>query len=491
MPIIKINGQEHEVPSGINALEACQMTGIYVPHFCYHPALTVVGSCRMCKVEVVQGGRRRIEISCNLPVSEGLEIWTETPAVKKQRQMTLEYLLENHPLDCPICDDSGECDLQNFYMVYGLHPSRLREPKVRKFKAKDIGKTVVLDSERCVLCSRCVRFCAEVTKTNELGIFGMGATEKLDLKPGAQLDNDYSGCVVDLCPVGALTDKDFRFKRRVWYLHSVPSICPGCSRGCNVRLDYDLDPFHQHKKNFQMRTYRTPATTHQRIQRIKPRYNDAVNGYWICDAGRYGYKWVDAEDRVLTPLIRSEEGIKILDWESALAKFREVVEIHSGKNGERAMVVVSPRLTCEELYAIRRLFKDVLGWINFDHRLPIDPGWYGDDLLRTPDPFPNRIGAEWIGIEPSSGGIFLRDLEEAVLNDRIKVIISFDAHPTMYLSPQALKRLSYVIGLCSNLGDKSFLYEDLILPLAAWGEYRGLFTNFRGRIQRCEKAFKP
>lgn len=492
MPTIKINGQEHEVPQGINVLEACRRVGIYVPHFCYHPALKVVGSCRMCKVEVVQGGHRRIEISCNLPVSEGLEVWTDTPSVRKQQQMTLEFLLENHPLDCPICDDAGECDLQDFYMAYGLHSSRLRDHKVRKFKAKSIGPYVVLDAERCVLCSRCVRFCAEITKTHELGIFGMGATERLDLTPGAILDNDYSGCVVDLCPVGALTDKDFRFKRRVWYLRSAPSICPGCSRGCNVRIDFDVDPFHVHKKAFQMKTHRTPPTAYQRIQRLKPRYNDAVNGYWMCDAGRYGYKWVDSEDRILNPCIKEKkEEWREVSWEEAIGAVKEIVESEMVRTGKEVMVVVSPRLTCEELYAAKALFLDGLKWANVDHRLPVNPEWYGDDLLRTPDPFPNRIGAEWIGIDPGEGGVGLSHLEEAIRTKRITHLISLGADPTGYLSQEALRMLKEVVVAATNSSVEVKKTASVILPLAAWGEYRGLYTNFRGRIQRCEKAFDP
>jgi len=208
MPKVKINGAEYEFPAGMKVLEACQQVGIHIPHFCYHPLLKVVGTCRMCKVEITQEMRgqkqSRIDISCRVDVAEGMEIQTDTPAVRKQQQMTLEYLLANHPLDCPICDDAGECELQNYYMEFGRHPSRMREAKVTKRKAYDIGRSIVLDSERCVLCSRCVRFVSDITHTYELGIFGMGSTEELMLKPNARLDNDYAGNVVDLCPVGAL-----------------------------------------------------------------------------------------------------------------------------------------------------------------------------------------------------------------------------------------------------------------------------------------------
>ncbi|MBM3327604.1 MAG: 2Fe-2S iron-sulfur cluster binding domain-containing protein [Calditrichaeota bacterium] len=491
MPRMKINGVERDFPSGINALEACKMAGIYVPHFCYHPVLKVVGSCRMCKVEVVQGGRSRIEISCNLPICEGLEIWTNTQVVQKAQQMTLEFLLANHPLDCPICDDAGECELQNYYLEYGRHDSRLREPKNRKFKAKDIGRSIMLDSERCILCSRCVRFCAEVTKTNELGIFGMGSTERIDLTPGARLNNDYAGCVVDLCPVGALTDKDFRFKRRVWFLKSKNSICQGCARGCNVRIDFDENPFHGHKKTFQMRSHRTEATALQRIQRLKPRFNEAVNGYWMCDAGRYGYKATDSADRLKHSLIRRNDELVSTHLQDGVRIIASGL-FDALKNGPtKAAIVVSPALTSEELFAIKVLFRDKLKLSNIDHRLPIDEEWYGDDLLRSPDPFPNRIGAEWIGLIPEAGGIDIKRLEEAVLSGKVDTLITFLVDPRILLSVAALNKLKRRYFILRDITEEMKPFVDAALPAAAWGEYDGLFTNFHCLTQRCEQALEP
>jgi NADH-quinone oxidoreductase subunit G len=485
---MKINGVEHDFPNGMNVLEACKQIGVHVPHFCYHPALKVVGSCRMCKVEVTQRGMSKIDVSCNLTVAEGLEVNTDTPAVRKQQQMTLEYLLANHPLDCPICDDAGECDLQNYYLDHGRHDSRLHEIKHhKKHKATDIGKSVVLDNERCVLCTRCVRFTQDVTRTHELGVFGMGHTEELALTPGKRLDNDYSGNVVDLCPVGALTDKDFRFKRRVWFLSSKPSVCQGCSRGCNVRIDYDINPFHVHKKTFMMKTHRTPATTYQRIQRLKPRYNDGVNGHWICDAGRYGYKPTDWADRCLTPLVREGDELKETTWSDALSKLAS--GLTSG--GAKTAVVASPKLTNEELFAVWSLFRGKLKIASLDHRLPADPEWYGDDLLRTPDPFPNRIGAEWIGLTPEAGGVGVDGLEEAVRSGLIDTLVAVLADPTELLTAEALKKLKRIYLVARNASDAMKSAAHLILPAAAWGEYRGTFTNFRGRTQRLEAAFEP
>lgn len=491
MPRLKINGVEHEFPPGINVLEACKRIGLFIPHFCYHPALSVVGSCRMCKVEVVQGGRSRIDISCNLPVADGLEVFTDTPAVRKARQMTLEYLLANHPLDCPICDDAGECDLQNFYLEYGRHHSRFREIKIAKTKARDIGRSIVLDSERCVLCSRCVRFLSEVTKTNELDIFGMGASEELTVRPGARVDNDYAGNIVDLCPVGALTDKDFRFKRRVWYLKSAPSVCQLCSRGCNVRIDYDDNPFHVHKPTFQMRTHRTPPTALARIQRLKPRPNPEVNDHWICDHGRYGYRPTDAADRLASALARVEGELRPTSISEAVSLMAQGLALALSGGAPRLAVLVSPRLTCEELFAVSALFRGKLQVPHLDHRLPIPSDWHGDDLLRTPDPYPNRTACEWMELVPADGGVGIKDLPAAVVAGRVDTILTILVDPGEVLEAGHLAKLKRRYAILRNLGESASGWLDVVLPAAAWGEYRGTFANFQGRVQRLEAAFPP
>lgn len=491
MLAVKINGTEYEFPQGMNLFDACSQVGIFIPHFCYHPVLEAVGSCRMCKVEIIQNGRSRIDISCRVEVADGMEVVTSSPAVKKQQQMTLEFLLANHPLDCPICDDAGECELQNFYFEYGRHDSRMRELKVRKRKAYDVGPNVVLDSERCVLCSRCVRFLAEVTKTRELGIFGMGSTEELMIKPGARLDNNYAGNVVDLCPVGALTDKDFRFKRRVWYLKMTPSICNGCSRGCNVRIDADLDAYHSHKRNFIMRKYRTEATEYQRIQRIKPRVNDAVNGHWICDHGRFGFKATDSADRLLSAFMSNGDGLTQSPIESVVSTIasglNSAIKNHPGK----VSVIISPELTNEEVYAVWQLFHKRLNLPNIDHRIPIPSGWHSDDLLRTPDPFPNRLGCEWIGFVPGAGAVTVSSLADAINSGKVDTLLTVLADPREYLEEKQLRKLKRKYYILRNLPDDLKPWIDAALPAAAWGEYGGTFTNFQGRVQRLNAAFQP
>ena len=311
------------------------------------------------------------------------------------------------------------------------------------------------------------------------------------VRPGAILNNDYAGNVVDLCPVGALTDKDFRFKRRVWFLQSVSSICQLCSRGCNVRIDYDIDPYHQHKRNTSMRTHRTAHTEYARIQRIKPRINEEVNGHWICDHGRYGYRPTDAADRLLQAHIRTDNGIEKVEVSAALKQIASGITTSLGKGHEKVAIVASPLLTNEEVFAVHRLFCDRMNLKNVDHRLPIDSEWYGDDLLRTPDPFPNRTGCEWIGLEPSERGVGIDGLEEAINSGRIDTILSILADPLMFLSISTLNKLKRRYSILRQLPEQLMDHIDVVVPAAAWGEYQGTFTNFRGRLQRLEQAFEP
>ena len=229
----------------------------------------------------------KLQIACNTPVAEGMVVHTKSEKAEDGRRAVLEFLLANHPLDCPVCDQSGECELQNFYMNFGLYDPRFREQKVKKKKAVAVGPHVMLDQERCILCSRCVRFTDEITKTGEFGIFNRGDRAELGLYPGQELNNPYSGNVIDICPVGALTEQDFRFKARVWYLSSAPSVCNGCAQGCNIDVHYVLDRPH--------------LNDGARVLRLKPRYNPDVNQWWMCDEGRFGFRL----DRPRTPDARS------------------------------------------------------------------------------------------------------------------------------------------------------------------------------------------
>ena len=238
MPNLTIDGKQIEVPAGTTIIQAADKLGIDIPRYCYHPALPVSGNCRICMVEVEK--QPKLQIACYTPVADGMVVKTNSPKVLEARKAVLEFLLVNHPVDCPVCDQAGECKLQDYYMEHGQYDSRLSDVKVKKEKkAFPIGPTVMLDQERCILCTRCVRFADNITKTSEFGVFNRGDHSQLDVYPGKQLDNNYSGNVVDICPVGALTDTDFRFKCRVWYLAKTKSVCPGCSMGCNITVEWD------------------------------------------------------------------------------------------------------------------------------------------------------------------------------------------------------------------------------------------------------------
>ncbi|MFQ5739893.1 MAG: 2Fe-2S iron-sulfur cluster-binding protein, partial [Acidobacteriota bacterium] len=341
MPTLTIDGQDIQVQPGTTVIQAAEKVGIYIPRYCYHPGLSVAGSCRMCLVKVEN--RPKLEISCNTAVADGMQVSTTCEEVRQARKSMLEFLLTNHPLDCPVCDQSGECDLQNFYMLYGRYKSRFLEDKIKRRKAYPLGPRVILDQERCILCSRCTRFTEEISGTHELGIFNRGHRSVVDLSPGKELDNPYSGNVIDICPVGALTEREFRFKCRVWYLSTRDSICPGCSRGCNITIHY----------NASQRSYKAGG---RRIQRIKPRFNAEVNRWWMCDEGRFGYTFVD-ENRIESPYLRQGGTLQSSDWETAIHQVATVLNAALEKFGPASIgLIVSPQLANEELYLIRKIF---------------------------------------------------------------------------------------------------------------------------------------
>src|SRR5437867_1632450 len=371
MPKLIIDGREISVPQGTTVIQAAEKLGIFVPRYCYHPALSIAGNCRICLVDIEK--TPKLQIACNSPVTEGMVVHTKNAKAEEGRRTVLEFLLANHPLDCPVCDQSGECDLRNFYLNFGLYNPRFKEQKVKKHKAVPLGAHVMLDQERCILCSRCVRFTDEITKTGELGIFNRGDHGEVGVYPGTTLENSYSANVVDICPVGALTERDFRFKARVWYLSSAPTVCNGCSQGCNMDLHYVLDRPH--------------LNDGARVVRVKPRYNPDVNQWWLCDEGRYGFGWIDHArlDKILS---RDREGA--VDWEQALNA------ISTALKGARIGVIASAQLTNEELFLIREIFQGALG-AQVSASVPEQPG-SSDDFLIKADKNPNTFGATLLGL---------------------------------------------------------------------------------------------
>ena len=365
-----INDQEVTVPKGTTVMKAASAHGIHIPHFCWHDGLSVAGVCRFCMVKV--DNRPKLEIACNLTATPGMKITTTAPDVKDAHKWALEFHLVNHPLDCPICDQAGECKLQDYYMEVGRYKSQMERPKVLKPKALDVGDDLVLDTERCILCSRCVRFEDEVTKTGALGIFNRGDRAVIGTYPDKKIDHNYQDNLVDICPVGAFTSRDFRFKQRVWFLKDKPSICPGCSTGCHVRV---------HAKP-QMRTY----------FRVKPESSE-VNGHWMCDVGRKTYKHLNQDQRLRTAVVVGDgAGVKrqLTSTDQAVATLARV--LGQAGAGDVALLV-APSYTSEEYEALFDLFVGKLGVRQvFEWREPTEQRDEFDGILYRGDHAPNSRG---------------------------------------------------------------------------------------------------
>ena len=471
MPHVTIDGAAIECPEGSTVIQAAEKLGIFVPRYCYHPGLSIAGNCRICLVEIEKNPK--LQIACNMPVTEGMVVHTKSAKAEEGRRAVLEFLLANHPLDCPVCDQSGECDLQNFYMNFGLYDPRFREQKVKKKKAVAIGPHVMLDQERCILCSRCVRFADEISKSGEFGIFNRGDHAELGLYPGQQLDNPYSGNVVDICPVGALTDRDFRFKARVWYLSSAPSLCNGCAQGCNVDIHYVLNRPH--------------LNDGARVLRVKPRYNRDVNQWWMCDEGRYGFGGID-ERRLKTVRCHGSDST----WDDATAAIgAELATLRRNGTGSRLGVIASPQLTTEELFLIREIFQRGLG-AQVTASVPTPPG-YSDDFLIKADKTPNALGANLLGLSGPEVPDVARVVTEA-REGRIDALWIFGHDVTRLFDEELLQQLSEKLRLFILSGTNESPHTSWfhwVLPTAAYVEKDGTFVNYHGRIQRIGRPFPP
>ncbi len=436
---IVIDGKEVETYRGTLIIKAAEDAGIYIPRLCYHEGLRPDGNCRMCLVEIE--GERKPVPSCMTPVRDGMVIKTDTEELRKHRRAVLEFILTTHPMDCPICDQAGECTLQDYYFTYDLEESRWREDKVRKPKRVHWGKNLIYDAERCILCTRCVRFLNDVIKTRELGVFERGVHSYIGLFDGKKIENDYSGNLVDICPVGAITDLDFRFKSRVWFLQRTPSICPFCARGCNIEI---------HTNTSRIRN----RFSKQRVFRIKPRKNMEVNKWWICDEGRYSYTFID-NDRIEKPIWRGKE----ITWDEVSSRIMEIA-------GKDVRIYLSAWMTNEELVYWKNLTRTLQWRVSLVAR----PDGDDDNILRVSDKNPNRKGAEILGIKEERG------------KEEVAIVFHF--------VPEEISNHKIKIGVFSNKfeGMEQF---DLILPCVTFAEKAGSWTNLEGRIQEFQKALEP
>jgi NADH-quinone oxidoreductase subunit G len=466
MPKVTIDGREAEFEEGLTVIRAAERLGIEVPHYCWHPGLTIAGNCRMCLVDIEKVPK--LQIACNTRVTEGMVVHTRNERVKKAQQAVLEFLLVNHPIDCPICDQAGECKLQDYYMDFDQKASRFPiEEKVRKRKVVELGPQVVLDQERCILCLRCTRFLDEVPKTSELGVFERGDRCYIDLAPGKRLDNPYAGNVVDICPVGALTNRDFRFQSRVWYLKKTESVCPFCANGCNIEI--------HHREG--------------QIYRFRPRYNPEVNDYWMCDEGRLGYRRVQGEGRLLRPLLRRDDDLRAVPWSEALDMVARRLGAIREADGGAVGAIVSAFATNEEAFLVRRLLGQgapIVGhaWSPPDAR--------GDDLLIKADKNPNRRGLESLGIPTSAEAV--DGLIDRIRAGTLKGLVVFGADLVGNLGrervEEALEGLELLVLIDVRRTETS-LYADAVLPAGSFAETDGTFTNHAGRVQRVQRAFSP
>jgi NADH-quinone oxidoreductase subunit G len=397
-----------------------------------------------------------------MQVADGMVVHTKSAKVVAAQKAVMEFLLINHPLDCPICDQAGECKLQDHAVEYGPGKSRYTEPKLALAKAVDIGTHVMLDQERCIHCSRCIRFCDEVSKTGELGFFKRGASTVIGTWPGKRLDNPYSGCTVDICPVGALTLKEFRFKTRVWYLKNTPSVCIGCARGCNVVV----------ATGRQREMFTTLGQQDDRVKRLTPRANPEVNGHWMCDEGRLSFKRLDA-----VPALES------VDYENTIGEVAKALR----RTGARIGLVVSPRVTSETMWVWKRLAADHLGAVVGVHR--VERG-ADDALLLRRDKGANSTGAAWIfGAAQSAANVV-----EAARRGSLDVLVVLgdvldpaDVPPVPAEVASGLRALVYV----GPFADETARHASLLLPAAAWTEEDGTVVNFEGRIQAVRRARVP
>ena len=476
---VQIDGVWHQFPKGTRVIEACEQAGSYVPRYCYHKKLSSPGNCRMCliemglpklgpdrKPELGADGKPAInwmarpQISCAQDVAEGMGVRTNSPLVKECQQGVMEFLLINHPLDCPICDQAGECRLQEFCVDYGTSQSRFLENKVKKPKNVVLGPRVTLDDERCILCSRCIRFCQEIAKDDVLGFVDRGTYTVLTAHPGKRLENNYSLNTVDICPVGALTSTDFRFKMRVWFLKETKSICTSCATGCNTII----------------------GTREDVIYRQTPRENDAVNSCWMCDYGRLNFDYLQSERRLLEPQIHSGEKLVAADWQTAIAQAALDLK---GLSGPEIAIIASGRMTNEELWLTLQLAKtlDVQSIEIVPRTGP------GDDILLSEDRNPNTNGARLLG-RTSQPGAKLPAIADAVKSGRVKALIALGENPMrLGISAEQLETLSafIVMDILSNAATE---HGTVLLPSFAFAEKRGSMINGEGRLQRLNRAVR-
>ncbi|MBU0639047.1 MAG: (2Fe-2S)-binding protein [Planctomycetes bacterium] len=482
MPKIIIDGQEVEFRQGVSVLQAALDAGVDVPHYCYHPGLSVVASCRLCLMEMKMPHPQTRELSwapklfpaCQTPARKGLEVRFDSDVVRSNQRHLMEFYLLNHPLDCPVCDQAGECHLQDYSERFGSATSRMVEEKYKNPK-KDVGPHTLLYQDRCVLCTRCVRFCDEVSGTGELRVVKRGSRAEIDVAPGIPLDNPLQGNVVDLCPVGALLNKEFLFKQRVWNLRSTQSICPGCSRGCSIHSDHDGE----------------------RVYRLRPRYNEKVNEWWICDEGRFGWDYIHRGERLSEPRIRRAAGLKPVRWEELPQilrfHFRQAAEAEQGLG---VAALLSPMMSNEEAWLLGRFIRTVAPQAT----LALGPvPCVGQDRV-FPKGFtikaekcPNRYGVERILKFFGQPRLTFEEFVAALAEGGFSAAYLVGGYPGEWVTKdlqKAVARLDFLVvhDLFPSGLDEAATVQ---IPGASWAEREGSFCNCDGLVQHFARAIVP
>jgi NADH-quinone oxidoreductase subunit G len=480
---VQIDGVWRQFPKGTRIIEACRSVGSIVPHYCYHPKLTAPGNCRMCLVQTGMpprpapgqepqrdehgyepiGWMPRPVIACANTVAENMGIRTSGELVEKCREGVMEFLLINHPLDCPICDQAGECRLQEHSVGHGRGVSRFIDMKVKKPKNVDIGPRIRLDDERCIMCSRCIRFMDEVVGDPVLGFTQRGTHTTLTVHPGRLLDSNYSLNTADICPVGALTSNDFRFQMRVWFLKETPSIDVNCGTGTNITI----------------------WTRGNKIHRITPRQNDEVNSCWMPDSHRLNFHYIDGENRLSQPLAKNAAGLhEPTTWSAALASAASAIKSFAP---DQIAVIASGRMTNEELFLTRALAEN----IGTQHLSIVPRSGEADHLLVAADRNPNTTGAKlvWENNDPSSK---LDSIRNAVRSGEIKalIVLGEDLVSDAGFSSDDLSNLGLLV-LLHTLANPTASRAHFVLPTAAFAEKRGSMVNLSGRLQRLNRAVEP
>ncbi|HKD20325.1 MAG TPA: 2Fe-2S iron-sulfur cluster-binding protein [Thermoanaerobaculia bacterium] len=469
---VVFDGKPIEVPKNINLIDAAKLAGVDIPHFCYHPRLSVVGQCRMCMVEIE--GIPKIQAACTVPLKDGLSVKTTTEKVRASRAATMEFLLINHPLDCPICDQAGECTLQDNSFGYGQQLSNFDETK-RQYPTFDrtmIGPHVVADMTRCIQCTRCIRFAQEIAGTAELTFLDRGGRTLVWTHDGKPLANDWSACAADVCPVGALTVKEFRFRSRVWYLAKTPSICPGCNVGCNTSIE----------------------SREEIVYRFLPRYNPDVNDYWLCDHGRFLSESLNDRD-VLKATIRSGNDVREAIVPEGIALAAREIRATLDTTGPPGLFFLgSAHLSNEENFLLRKL-ADHVGCPNRD--VVVDQSrtrkikqWNG--WIEGNEAAANFRGARDMGLSPGTGGYGLDAVLAGKASPELVVVADADfaAAADDPDKVAALRRARFVV-VAARIANALTRSADVVLPAASLAEKEGTFTNVRGRVQKFDRAFLP